>query len=130
MALGQYPKKVREGGDFGMIERCDFGSIVIDGKRYSSDLIIYPNGHVADSWYRKAGHRLSSDDIENLIESQPEIIIAGTGVSGLMRPEEGLEKQLRQKSIEFLPAPNKRAKELYNQLSSKKRVGACFHLTC
>ncbi len=113
-----------------MIERCDFGSIVIDGKRYSSDLIIYPDGHVADSWYRKVGHRLSSDDIESLIESEPEIIIAGTGASGLMRPEEGLEKQLRQKGIELLPAPNKRAMELYNQLSLNKKVGACFHLTC
>jgi hypothetical protein len=113
-----------------MIERCDFGSIVIDGKRYSSDLIIYPDRHVADSWYRKVGHRLSSDDIEGLIESEPEIIIAGTGASGLMKPEEGLEKQLRQKGIELLPAPNNRAMELYNQLSLKKKVGACFHLTC
>ena len=113
-----------------MIEGCDFGSIVIDGKRYSSDLIIYPDGHVADSWYRKAGHRLSSDDIDMLIESEPEIIIAGTGVSGLMRPEEGLEKQLRQKGIEFIPAPNHEAMELYNEMSSKRKVGACFHLTC
>jgi hypothetical protein len=112
-----------------MIERCEFGSIVIDGKRYSSDLIIYPDGHVADSWYRKVGHRLSGADIEELIESRPEIIIAGTGVSGLMRPEEELEKELREKGIEFLPTPNKRAKELSNQLSPKKRVGACFHLT-
>jgi len=30
----------------------------------------------------------------------------------------------------FFAAPNKEAVELYNELASKKRVGACFHLTC
>lgn len=113
-----------------MIDRCEFGSVVIDGKRYTSDLIIYPGGHVVDSWRRKAGHRLSSDDIDGLIKSRPEVIIAGTGVSGLMKPEKELEKLLDQKGIEFLPAPNDKAAGLYNRLSSKKRVGACFHLTC
>jgi hypothetical protein len=113
-----------------MIERFEFGSIVIDGKQYTSDLIIYPDGQVVDCWHRKEGHRLSKDDIDKLIDLEPEVIIAGTGVSGLMRPEDQLTEQLRQKGIEFLAAPNKKAMGLYNQLSSKKKVGACFHLTC
>lgn len=113
-----------------MIDRCEFGSIVIDGKEYGSDLIIYPDGHVDEPWLRKAGHRLSSDDIDNLIKSEPEVIIAGTGVSGLMKPDRELEKLLHQRGIKFLPAPNMKAMELYNELCPRKRVGACFHLTC
>jgi len=113
-----------------MINTCSFGSIIIDGKKYTSDLIIFPDGHIADSWRRKNGHILSIDDIKILIETEPETIITGTGASGLMRPENGLEKTLATKGIDFSAAPNRQAIVLYNELVSKKRVGACFHLTC
>ena len=112
------------------IETFTFGSIVIDGNKYTSDLIIYPDGRVTTSWRRKGGHRLSCDDISGLIDSQPEVIIAGTGVYGLVKPEKKLQENLQKKSIEFLAAPNQKAMELFNDLSSKKRIGACFHLTC
>ena len=113
-----------------MIDTCSFGSIVVDGKKYTTDLIIYPDGNVKDSWRRKSGHKLSSDDISELIESEPAVIIAGTGVNGLMKSQKELERLLHQKGIKFIPASNQKAVELYNELSLKKRVGACFHLTC
>ena len=113
-----------------MIQTCSFGSIVIDGKQYFSDLIIYPDGHIVDSWRRKSGHRLSSNDISKLIESEPEVIIAGTGINGLVTPEKELEKILSQKGIQFIAASNHNAMEIYNELSTDKRIGACFHLTC
>ena len=113
-----------------MITSCSFGVIIIEEKQYTSDLIIYPDGHVEDSWYRRKGHGLSLDDISKLIESKPEVIIAGTGVSGLMRPESGLDKLLLNKGIRFIAQPNQKAMKIYNELSSKKRAGACFHLTC
>lgn len=112
------------------IERCSFGSLVINGRNYTSDLIIYPDGRINGPWYRRKGHRLSSQDIAELIESAPEVIIAGTGVSGGVRPERGLEDLLSEKGIQFIHAPNEQAREHYNSLAKKKRVGACFHLTC
>jgi hypothetical protein len=112
------------------IEDCQFGSIVINGKRFGSDLIIYPDERIMTCWRRRAGHRLSSEDIAALIDSQPEVIIAGTGVNGRVKPEKELLQKLRKKAIEFLPAPNHEAMERYNELSAEKRVGACFHLTC
>jgi len=112
------------------IDSFSFGSIVINDRTYTSDLIIYPDGHIEDSWYRRSGHRLSSDDIGTLIESEPQVIIAGTGVTGLVIPEKDLDNLLSEKGIEFISAPNQKAVELYNQLTSKKRVGACFHLAC
>jgi hypothetical protein len=113
-----------------MIDTFSFGSLVIDGKKYTSDLVIFPDGHVVDSWRRKSGHRLSGDDIRALIESKPDVIIAGTGVNGLVIPEKELEKKLSQKGIDFIYAPNQSAIEHYNELMTKKSVGACFHLTC
>ncbi|MDY6791928.1 MAG: MTH938/NDUFAF3 family protein [Thermodesulfobacteriota bacterium] len=113
-----------------MIESFAFGFMVISGTKYSSDLVIYPDGHVEDLWRRKQGHMLSSDDIDRLIKSEPEIIVAGTGVSGLMKPEKRLEKLLNQKGIKFISQPNQKAIQVYNNLCLNNRVGACFHLTC
>ena len=113
-----------------MIDSCAFGSIVIDGTRYGSDLIIYPDGHIEDHWWRKSGHRLSPGDIEKLIKSEPEVIVAGTGVSGQMRPDKELEKLLRDKGIELISEPNQEAIKIYNKLAPGRKLGACFHLTC
>jgi hypothetical protein len=112
------------------IEAYSFGWMIIDGKKYTSDLLIYPDGRVEDTWYRKKGHALSTDDIAELIKAGPEIIVAGTGASGLMKPEKGFEKRLGQKGIHFIPLPTIEAVEHYNRLSLEKPVGACFHLTC
>lgn len=113
-----------------MIHHFGFGWMIIDGRRYTSDLIIYPDGRIVDLWVRMSGHTLSRQDIAELIENKPDVIIAGTGVSGLVIPEKELESLLSKKGIVFIPAPNQKAVELFNQLSSKKSVGACFHLTC
>ena len=51
-----------------MIDNSSFGQMVIDGTMYTSDLIIYPDGRVTDSWWRQSGHRLSSVDIDGLIK--------------------------------------------------------------
>lgn len=112
------------------IDSCSFGSIVINGKTYTSDLVIYPDGKIVEYWRRKKGHQLSRDDIVDLIESKPQVIIAGTGVSGRMVPDRGLEKDLSRLAIKFITAPNQKAIELFNELSPENRVGACFHLTC
>lgn len=46
-----------------MIESYTFGRMTVNGKHYSADLIIYPNGRLQDSWWRKEGHRLQLADI-------------------------------------------------------------------
>ena len=113
-----------------MIDACSFGSMTIDGKRYSSDLIIYPDGRVADAWRRKEGHRLYPQDISPLIKSNPQIIVAGTGISGRVRLDKTLEAYLAAKGIELLADVTPSAVQHYNALIETRLVGACFHLTC
>jgi len=113
-----------------MINSSSFGQMVIEGTMYTSDLIIYPDGRVLDSWWRKSAHRLCADDIDGLIISAPRVIVAGTGVNGLMKPEKELEEFLDQKGIRFIAEPTPKAADIYNGFLSKKQVGACFHLTC
>lgn len=113
-----------------MIDDYSFGSMIINGKGFNKDLIIYPDGRVQESWWRKNGHSLCRGDIQELVDLKPDIIIVGTGSPGLMKPDKELERFLNDNTIELKALPTKDASLLYNDLYKEKRVGACFHLTC
>lgn len=113
-----------------MIEKSEFGSIQVDGRRYTTDIIIFPDGRVSDNWWRKHGHRLSLADIEDLIAAAPEMIVIGSGVYGRMLPETGLEEALRERGIELVMDATGDAISRFNDLQSTRRIGGGFHLTC
>jgi len=113
-----------------MIEEYSFGRITISGQQFTSDLIIFPDGKVLDSWWRQMGHRLTFEDILPLIETKPEVIVAGTGASGLMKPVAELTHLLARQEIEFVASSTGKAVDIYNRLVNQKKVGACLHLTC
>ncbi len=113
-----------------MIEFYDFGKIIIDGKEYSNDVIIYPH-RVESSWWRRVGHELCLDDIRNVFAEDPDVLVVGTGYSGLMRVLPEVEEALKEKGIELRVERTKRACDVYNELSKKfKKVIAALHLTC
>ncbi len=112
------------------IEDYSFGHIVIDGKEYASDVLIFPDSRIDASWWRDEGHVLKTEDISDLIEAEPELIIAGTGASGVMRADSGIESDLSEKGIEFRAMPTAEAVSLYNDISREKKTAACLHLTC
>jgi len=113
-----------------MIESFAFGAMVVNGRKYASDLIIFPNGRVQERWWRRRGHVLTQDDIQSLLDAGPDMIIAGTGMSGRMTPESGLSHVINNMGIQFFSVPNEKAVKMYNLHTQKARVGACFHLTC
>ena len=113
-----------------VIDSFAFGTMQIDGRQYTSDLIIYPDGTVQDGWWRKKGHSLSLPDIVGLLDKKPNAIIVGTGVNGRMKPDEHLHAYLEEKGIEFLVGDNEVAVKWYNELKASGKVGACFHLSC
>ena len=114
-----------------MIQSSAFGRMTIDGKTYTSDLFIYPDGRVKDGWWRQRGHALTVDDILTLVDVAPDLIVAGTGTNGRMRPEADLPPFLRERGIDFFAKPTPQAMDIYNQkVTAGLAVGACFHLTC
>ncbi len=66
------------------IDSYHFGEIVIDGKKYSSDVIIFPD-RVLDNWWRKTGCQLCLEDIAEVITENPEVLVVGSGASALMK---------------------------------------------
>jgi len=112
-----------------MIESYSFGRIVVNGKEYTSDVIIYPD-HVDGSWWRKEGHRLQVVDIKKAIEEKPEILIVGTGASGLMEVPKEVESYITSRGIKLVVDTTKEACDAYNRLSKLGRAIAALHLTC
>lgn len=111
------------------IDHYSFGEITIDGKVYTSDVVIYPD-HVDPSWWRREGHRLSMEDIAGVVDAKPEIFIIGTGYSGMMVVPEETISFIRSKGIDLRMARTKEAVSLFNELSEGKRTVAALHLTC
>jgi hypothetical protein len=104
--------------------------MVIDGMKYIKDLIIFPDGRIHNPWWRGQGHTLALNDLDELLLAKPEVIVAGTGAMGLMRPTAELTNFLVQHHIEFIAQRSSKAAETFNQLSGSRKVGGCFHLTC
>lgn len=65
------------------IDNYSFARIVINNKTYSSDVIVYPD-RVDPSWWRKEGHYLNKEDLSMIVMAKPDIVIIGTGQSGVM----------------------------------------------
>ncbi len=114
------------------IEHYSFGRITIDGHTYSSDVIVYPD-RVDASWWRKEGHLLQPDDLVDVIASKPDILIIGTGYSGVMEVPRETINHISYKGIEVHIDRTTKAVELFNRLQ-KERPGkiiiAALHLTC
>jgi hypothetical protein len=115
-----------------MIDSYEFGSIVIDGKRYTSDVIVFPE-KVIDSWWRKEGHRLCVEDLAEILgsESKPEVLVVGTGYYGIMKISVEVENTLKSRGVELVAQPTDEACQTLNRLwKSGRRVVGAFHLTC
>ena len=112
-----------------MIDSYSFGSIVVEGKRYTADVIIYPD-RVDPSWWRKQGHNLCLEDLQDVLRSQPEVLVIGQGKPGLMKVGADVVERLHELGIEVISAPTVKAVRTYNELATEKKVVAALHLTC
>lgn len=111
------------------IDDYSFGRIVIDGKTFTSDVIVYPD-RVDPSWWRKEGHYLQEEDLLDIIAFGPDILVIGTGNSGVMKVPQKTVEFVKSKGIEVLAKRTGEAVRLFNeQQKGRKTVGA-FHLTC
>ena len=111
------------------IDSYHFGQIVINGQKYTSDVIIFPD-RVQGDWWRDESHELTLKDITGIINKNPEILLVGTGASGLMRVLPEVEREDEAHNIQLIVQPTGEACELHNQLSPTQRVVAALHLTC
>jgi hypothetical protein len=113
-----------------MIEQYTFGKIVINGKTYHSDIIIFGDT-VRDDWWRRKGHELCVADIEKAIEEfRPTVMVVGTGKFGLMKVLPETDSFLQSRQMRLIANKTEKAWETYNSLLNSEKVLGAFHLTC
>lgn len=115
-----------------MIKNYAFGKIEINSGVYTSDVIIYPD-KVDSSWWRKQGHLLVPEDLQDAVKAHPDILVVGTGDSGLMRVPDSTKQWIRSQGTELVVEPTKKACSIYNNLcesEESKKIIAALHLTC
>lgn len=113
-----------------MITDFSFGKIVVNGKTYSDDIKIV-RGQVISGWWRKRGHRVDVEDVADILESRPDIVVIGKGSPGLMKSSSSLRDYLNVNNVELIEKKTAKAIEVFNKLYQEgKRVAAGFHISC
>ena len=115
--------------DVNIIDSYQFGLIVVNGKKYTSDVIISAD-RVKDGWWRKEGHRLCPQDMAEIMSENPEVLVVGTGASGLMKVLPEVQQVTDTRGIKLIVETTDKACHTYNQLCRSQKVVAVLHLTC
>ena len=84
----------------------------------------------SENWWRKEGHHLHIEDLKEVLEEKPDILIIGTGKMGVMKVPTALQEELRQKNIEVIVEKTGKAVDIFNAADKSKKVVGAFHLTC
>jgi len=120
-----------------MIGKYHFGSITIDGKTYEYDVEVRWTGEVL-KWWRGESHVIDIDDVKRAIDQNPELIIIGTGESGLAKVTERTKEEILSKGIGLIVDKTEEAVKTFNiqkeesteEEGVQKKVIGLFHLTC
>lgn len=111
------------------IDQYQFGKVIIDGVRYTRDLIILPSRIISD-WWRDEGHLLKLDDLEQVLEANPQFLVIGMGASGRMRVSREVEDALQAAGIGWAALPTGEACQEFNRRAAEEGSTAVLHLTC
>lgn len=110
------------------IDGYTFGRLTIDGREETRDLIVLPE-RVVRGWWRKDGHELVLEDLNEVIDELPERLLVGTGAYGRMRPDPSALERLRARGVEVEVLSTAEAVRRYARLDPQ-RTAAALHLTC
>jgi hypothetical protein len=110
------------------IDQYEFGRIMIDGREETKDLIILPD-RVVRNWWRRDGHTLVLDDLAEVLDELPSLLVVGTGADGRMRPDPQAIRQLQNRGLTVEALPTGQAVRRFGELDPAN-TAAALHLTC
>lgn len=120
--------------DLVKIDSISFGSIIVDGKKHRHDVTIFPDSQLKR---RRGGilmfgsHVFKRGEFEELHERGAEVLVIGTGTSGVAEVAEEARDFAERKKIEVIELPSVEAIKKFNELMAEGRmVGAIIHVTC
>jgi hypothetical protein len=112
------------------IDSFHFGTIVVNGVSYSSDIKIIGE-KVVSRWWRRSGHLVVLEDIQDIVAAGPDAVVIGQGSPGLMKISDPVRNLLKKNGASLQAAETAKAVEIFNALVMKnKNVAAGFHVGC
>ncbi len=113
-----------------MISSFSFGRIVVNSQIYNNDIKIV-SGNLVQDWWRRSGHSVEIEDLQDILDSSTDIIVIGKGQPGYMNTSDTLRQYLRQNHFRLIEEPTSDAIQTFNLLTSEgKRVSGGFHVGC
>lgn len=111
------------------IDSYEFGRIVVGGKAYTSDVIVFSDD-VRANWWRKEGHSLHPEDLAEVVARKPSKVIMGCGASSILKVPASTRAWLHEKGVELVALDTSSAVREYNASCEDPSAVGCFHLTC
>jgi hypothetical protein len=112
-----------------MVDSYSFGRIKVGGTNYTSDIILFPD-RVFAPWWRKEGHHLCLEDLEEIPLEGTDTLIVGTGFLGVMKVGNDVRAFMKDNGIQLFVEKTKDAVRIYNEMEQQGKVVGAFHLTC
>jgi len=116
------------------LEYPAFGRIVVDGRTYEHDIVVYPSGRVEKrkKWLSKAkhgtSHMLDPEELREYLMEDFDVLIVGTGYCGYLSLLPESRELVKDREVHELPTGE--AVRLFNELNGKRKVLGIFHVTC
>jgi hypothetical protein len=113
------------------IESYSPGRVVVDGVELNRDVIVLPN-RVLRNWWRRDGHSLAMQDLDDVLDELPERLIVGCGHSSRLEPDPAVIEALARRGVKVEALPTQEAVARYEELETRDpaAVAAALHLTC
>lgn len=110
------------------LDDYSFGRLTVDGSEQTRDLIVLPD-RVVTGWWRREGHSLALEDLDEVLDELPERLILGVGAHGRLHPDPAVIAELERRGINVECLRTDEAVRRYGELD-ERRTAAALHLTC
>ena len=107
------------------IDVYNYGNFIIDGRRYTSDIKIMRKQVI---FWEAEYNNMTLDNVRDIVMSSPEVIIIGTGFSGMLKVPPVVREYIEKRNVELIIEKTQEACRLYNELSNIKEVAAIIHI--
>jgi hypothetical protein len=117
------------------IDSVEFGSVVVDGKKYHQALII---GNEVIERNRErledlfgTTHKIGDWEIERLVTGNPEMILVATGFDCALEVDTGFVDSAIENNVKVVVASTPKIIDFYNERTKQgKTINALIHTTC
>lgn len=120
------------------IKTPEFGKIIVDGKEYTSDIVILPGKIIKrkkqiSKEKHGTSHKFSQEELETYLgKVDPlgiDLLVVGTGQYGRLSLLPGAREVLEKKGIKLVELKTPEATQYYQKENRNSTIGI-FHITC